>query len=172
MSQDYFYLHMQEDDGGIASSPEDNEFEFLEDLSGYDELPFKFILSGGPFQDYLLNDLSWPMFSEKFRKIAEPFLVNHPVQWITAKVEDSEGREHISYVLKFNETYDVLDKNKTIFSANDFVVKACLSLDKIKELEIFPIPGSSFRIIVSKDVKEEIERNGITGVYFSKVPVA
>jgi hypothetical protein len=161
---------MEEDDGGVAYSPKENSIVFLEDLKNVQKLPFIFTLKEGEFQDYLLNDLAWPIFSEKFKNILEHFLSNQDCQWINANIEDSKN-QYKAYVLKLNNKLDVLDKNKTIFAADDFVVKAVLSKEKIKNLNVFLIPGSDFRIVVSKKVKEEIEKNKLTGTYFSKVPV-
>lgn len=172
MNKEFYYLHMQEDeDGGVAYSPEDNDIEFVEDLNDFKEVPFVFNLRDGQFQDYLDNDLAWPIFSEKFKDIVAPFLPNLNIQWIKAEINDFNKKSYTAFILKFNFTSDVLDKDRTIFAANNFVVKAVLSREKVKGMNFFTVPGSDFRLIVSEDVKLEIEKNNLTGAYFSKVPV-
>ena len=172
MRKDYFYLHMKEDGGGAAYSPESNNIEIIDDLNKLRELPFKFTLKDGPFQDYLLNDLAWPIFSERFKNLLTNFLSGQNIQWIAAKITESQDKEHTAYVLKFNDKVDILDKDKTIYAENDFVVKAVLSEEKVKNLDVCLIPDSDFQIIISQDVKAEIERNRLTGAHFSKVPIA
>lgn len=171
MSKDYFYFHWKKDEGGIACSPKDNDIEFIEQLESYDKVPFVLIMEDGQFQDYLANDLGWPIFSEKFKRILEPFLTSNNVRWIPARIEDVNGEQYTAYILKFNEKVDVLDKEKTIFAGDDFIVKAVLSKEKIKNKDIFIIPDSDFQIVISENVKLKIEYNNVTGIDFSKVPV-
>ena len=172
MNETYYYLHMQEDDGGVAYSPKENNIVYLEDLKDTIELPFIFILKDGPFQDYLLNDLAWPIFSEKFKSLLDPFLPKEDIKWIGANIEDINKNKYRAYVLKFNNMADILDTEKTIFAADYFVVKAVLSKEKIRNKDVLIIPGSDFRIVISNTVKEAIEKNNLTGAYFSKVPLS
>jgi len=170
MCKNYYYFHWnREDDGGIAYSSDD-DVEFIEDLEGLTEVPFEFILRDGPFQDYLLNDLGWPILSQRFKKILEPFLSNEDVRWVTTIINDINRKQYTGYVLIFNTKRDILDKEKTIFATKDVIVKAVLSMKKINDLDVLIVPDSDFQIIVSEDVKSEIEQSKLTGIEFSKVP--
>ncbi len=175
MNKNFYYFHWKEDDGGIAYSPKDSNVEFIDELDNFDRVPFVFSLKEGPFQDYLSSNLGWPIFSEKFKNIIEPYLSRVSFRWIPATVADINGKKYTVFVLRFYDTLDVLNKEKTIFvddSIDDLVVKAVLSKEKVKDLDVFIIPGSEFRIIVSENVKSKIEENNITGIDFSKVPIA
>lgn len=173
MNKNYYYLHMVENNsGGIAYSPKNIDLIYVDDLNNLKQVPFIFSLKDGLLQDYLYNDLGWPIFSEKFKNLISPFLTNLNTQWITAKVKNEQEIEYTTYILKFNKKPDILDENKTIFGSNHSIVKSVLLRKKVKDLDVFLVPDSDFQIIVSEDVKLKIEHNNLTGMEFSKVPIS
>lgn len=180
MSKNYYYLHVNRDDeGGIAYAPDYIDTLYAEDLKDLEEVTFIFAFRDGHLQDYLQNDMGWPIFSEKFKEVITPFLANLDTHWVSVQIEDDKGNKHKYNVLKFNKKPDILNMIETIFVDVDdideldepLVVKAVLSKEKVKKLDVFIVPDSNFQIIFSEGVKSEIEKNSITGINFSKVPV-
>ena len=173
MNKKFYYLHMIEGgEGGTAYSPNDNDIDFVEELQNLKETPFEFILRDGVAQDYFNNDLAWPIFSGKFKALIDQFLAQDSFQWVKTVINKPDNKRYVAFILKSNKEQDVLDKDKTIYATDDVVVKSVLSQEKVKDLDLFFVPGSGFRIIVSEDIKSKIETQNLTGMAFSNVPIA
>ncbi len=99
------------------------------------------------------------------------------IDWITCKVFANKlSKEY--FILRFNKPLDVLDLVKTKFvGGTDLVINPCLSASKIMNLNIFTIPTSddlfkiNLMIFVNNKIKEEIQKQNISGVEFGNVKV-
>jgi len=93
------------------------------------------------------------------------------MQWFDTIIKDIQGESRVYYILHFPEQLNVLDRDRTIFAINDFVVKAVLSYDLISDQNVFTFPSAGRgRFIVSEKVKKNILKEKCTGVSFSIAP--
>jgi len=171
MKTKYYYLHINEDDGEVARAPLENKIEFVEEILDYSVLPFQFKVEKKCLQDYQSNDLSWILFSKKMYDIFIDYSSNK-FKWVSTSILDPILNKNCSYyVFCPLKDIDVLNVNKSIFAGNDFVVKAVFDVAKVKNLKMFFIPGSSFRLVVHEEIKEKIINCKCTGIEFSEVLV-
>jgi hypothetical protein len=170
----YFYISwIEKDNIKAARAPEGTlSFELAKEIKGKDELPFVIHLDDDEkLVDYLPNTIAWPLMSEKLKNIIIDHLTGKEgLSWIVARVRHGDF-EIKYYIPKFNQSLDVLEASKTIFAGKDFIVKAHLSLNKVKNYSFFPIPDLPFtsRIVVSEELKQKIEKSCLTGINFEKV---
>jgi hypothetical protein len=174
----YFYLSWTEDDLlGLepAKAPKGTlGYELEKELRGKHELPFTLSLDDDALLlDYLPNTLAWPLMSERLKNLISDILTgNEGLDWVSAKVSH-KGQILPYYVPRFLKQLDILDRSKTISAGkeNEAIVKAHLSLSKVKNLTFFPLPDWRINCsnIVSEFLKKKIEKAGLTGMRFSKV---
>ncbi len=169
----YYFLHCVEDIGGIGYAPadEDYEFFFMRDRLFSEWTPISFHLKDGGFVDYQPNDVGWSLCSKKLKDIiqqnASP---NDIIQWLEIVVIGPESERRNYYVLHFPESLDVLDKKKTVFAAENVVVKPYLDLESVGKHRVFKYQGTIKRFVVSEEVKAAILKADCIGIEFSKVP--
>ncbi|MFH6987912.1 imm11 family protein [Flavobacterium collinsii] len=171
-------------------------YELIPLLKGKQSLPFNFklkrIIEGKSdliiddnldeleeiWLDYLPNSFVWPLMSEKLRFVVQTNLVgNEHIDWISCKVK-SGNEERTYYILRFNNILDVLNMQKTSFvQGTDVIIKPVFSSSKINRYTIFSLPLShdlyqiTSGLYLSEKLKKEIEKEKLTGLDFSKVPV-
>lgn len=166
MNIKYYYLHFKDDDGGIAKARLDYNYPTQNEM--INEYFFK--VNKLP-QDYLANDLGWPLMSEFMMLHINEFLIEGNVIWKKIIVEYK--LKSINYFIPvFKETMDILNLEKSIFSKGNFIVKCHLSLEKISTYDFFNVPNSHLRLIVSLPVKLSLEKNMISGLDFSLCPAS
>ena len=167
-----FYYLSPADDCTVATLIEPEEIEFIDELMNYDtDKSVTFRLNGNATEGVLANNLGWPIVSARIKKIIETLLQNNEkVIWYKVKVL-SLKEEHIFYVPYFIKEDDVLDFENSIFAARGFVVKACISAKKTNGLQIFPVPSSDSRIIISKSIYNAIIQAGIDINHFETVAI-
>lgn len=174
MTKKYYYLHFVEDEGSIAVSLAEPPHEIVETKNGD---VIKFSVDGEFVEDYLANDLGWPLMSLKMKSVIDKFCAPHENQlsWQPASVTTDRGETIRFYIPKFLGDIDVIDREKSKVidgTLGEMIIKACLSLDKVKKLDFFPLPKSEIRLIVSDNLKKEIEKHQLSGVDFSKALTA
>ena len=82
----------------------------------------------------------------------------------------SRNNESYDYFfMHFSDCTDVLDKDKSIFLDGD-VVSPHISLQKANELPLICLRKLSPSVIVRDDVRDALEKNGITGIGFEDIP--
>ncbi|MEW6312983.1 MAG: DUF1629 domain-containing protein [Pseudomonadota bacterium] len=168
----FYYLHFREkDEGGVAYAPAHRPIDAIEQLDEKTDIPFIFYLQNGELQDYQANNLGWPLFSAKLKTSMEPLCDTKNVAWLEAIISDEAGKKHSYFVPRFIKEFDVLDKQKSIFGANNFVVKAHLDKEKVMGLDFFPVPGSTTRIIISDRIKKILVAGAFTGIDFGHVAI-
>lgn len=182
-----------------AFAPEGTKsvYELINDLDNMNELPFGLKLSklsvdkGGLkrdddlslldkiWLDYLPNDSATPLFSEKLKATIDSKLTGYEgVDWISVKV-NGNNEQRIYFLLRFKQSLDVLDFEKTMFiKGTDRIIVPCFLHSKIKRYTIFtkPSPGNLWKIpsaiYVSEELKKIIQKEQMSGLNFEKVRVS
>lgn len=139
------------------------------DLSGLEEL----------WLDYQPNNLAWPLFSERLKRIIENYLTGREeIDWISTIVKGG-NEERVYYIPRFNKTLDVLNLEKTTFvPGTDRIMKPVFSVDKIKSYSIFNKPSADglkkigHGVYTNEIVKKAIQQESLTGIVFEKTSVA
>ncbi|UOE49513.1 hypothetical protein MTO98_00315 [Mucilaginibacter sp. SMC90] len=197
----YFLLGGPNNSKAIASAfaPEGSKsvYELINDLDNTTDLPFELKLfrlsvqKGGLkrdddlssldkiWLDYLPNDSATPLFSEKLKATIDSKLTGHEgVDWISVKV-NGNNEQRIYFLLRFKQSLDVLDVEKTIFiKGTDRIIVPCFSHSKIKGYTVFtkPTPGNLWKIpsaiYVSQELKGAIQKEQMSGLNFEKVRVS
>lgn len=173
----YYYLSwFDKNNHKAARAPEGTlGFELAEKMNAKDQLPFVLELDDdAELLDYLPNTIAWPLMSEQLKDIiTENLTGKEGLSWITARVK-RQGTEIAYFFPRFAHNLDILEKSKSIVAGNDFIVKAHLSLDKVKNYTFFPLPDLQFtsRNVISEELKKKIEKLDLTGINFEKVSVS
>ncbi len=170
------FFEMSYDDnslGGIADAPD--EFYYNPELIIYELnfLPFSFELDNNIFEDYIMNNLSFPLMSSRLKQIFDKFKNTAPVfKWFNTKVQSKNKNHYFEYFLMaFATKPDVLDFDKTRFIDNDYIY-GFFSYKKIKSYSFFPQPRDlDGTLVVSEEIKNEIVKTNITGVSFTKADI-
>jgi hypothetical protein len=198
MSKYYFlsWKNSAQTASAIYNSEDQVAHELIPKLKGKNSLPFNFILKRIKegknkiiidnnleeleeiWLDYLPNGFAWPLMSEKLKSVIQINLMkNEHIDWIECKVNNG-NEERLYYVLRFNKMLDVLDIEETSFvSGTDVIIRPVFSFSKINGYTIFTLPSSHdlWRIpsgfYVSEKLKKEMQKEKLTGLDFSKVPV-
>lgn len=171
------------------------DYELIPELMSSDKMPFEFELKmlthskkgivitddtsslEKKWFDYQYNDLAWPIFSEKLMKIIDDNLdKSDNLSWIKCTINSNEEKKTY-FIPKFLKKPDLLDTNKTIYvPGTDHVIKPCYSLLKVQKYAVFPKPSAFWEIptsiIVNKQIKEAIIRQGISEIEFEEVLIS
>lgn len=174
MKSFYALAHIESDLLGVGYAPSDCGFDLLgEGKYGEGWETVTFILEDGGFADYQINDMGWPLCSERLKEIIESFRApEDTLEWLDATVITAGGEARKYYILNLPIRSDVLDRKKTIFAKGGFVVKPYYSLKNINGRRIFSYPSGEFTVIISDEVKNAIASANCTGIDFLKVPVS
>lgn len=170
----YFYLSWIDNKNvKVAKAPKGTlSFELAEKIKGKGELPFVLELDhDAELLDYLPNTIAWPLMSERLKElISESLTGQEGLSWIVARVKCGVN-ETKYFIPRFSRELDILEKSKSIFAGRDFLVKAHLSLKKVKNYAFFPLPDLPFtsRNVVSEELKKRIEQSNLTGINFERV---
>ncbi|MFH6987914.1 imm11 family protein [Flavobacterium collinsii] len=198
MSKYYFlsWKHKAQVASAIYEIEDQNDYELILELKGKKSLPFKFDLKRIKevkdgitidnnldeleeiWLDYQPNDFLWPLMSERLRSVVQASLAgNEHIDWVDCKVRKG-NEERTYYILRFNKILDVLNMEETSFvNGTDRIIRPVFSYSKIKDYSIFTKPSFQdlWRIpsalYISEKLKKEIEKEKLTGLDFSKVPV-
>jgi len=170
------YFEMTYDDqspGGNADAPD--EFYYNTEINIYklNSLPFSFLLDNNIFEDYIMNNLDFPLMSLRLKSVFDKYKSTAPsFKWLNAKVQSKNKKYFFEYFLMtFTTKPDVLDFEKTRFIDNDYIY-GFFSYEKIKNFSFFPHPRElATSLVVSEEIKNEIIKNNITGVSFRKAEI-
>lgn len=195
----YYSLNMADTPiGPVAYSPEHSllSFELIPELENKNQLPFDFTIKkvtetkkgivisenlndlSDIWDDYLPNNTGVPLMSLKLKAIIDNNVTEKEfIDWITCRVFGNNlSKEY--YILRFNKPLDVLDLEKTKFiEGTDIVINPCFSNSKVMGLNVFTIPTSdnlfkiNLMIFVNHKIKEEIEKQKLTGIEFGNVRI-
>ncbi len=198
--QKYYHIIYSEDEDetignvAIAHGEVPLPHELIAELEGLYTLPFDLELKklryhNGSFVeedldndilcDFPANNLGCPLMSSKMAEIIKQNLSGQEqIDWISAKIIVS-GKEVPFFIPRFNKELDVLDMEQTMFvPETDMVIIPSFSYNKIKFLDLFPLPSKGDNlwmittdIYISERVKVALEKEGVSGVTFDIVHV-
>jgi hypothetical protein len=137
------------------------------------ELNNCFSIENGIIEDYLANDIGWPLMSERMKIIFEQFN-SQGVHWIKTNVYDLRSANYYNYyVLGFKEKLDVINVEESSYDDSGLILVPVFSLDKIKYLDFFPQPDKyDLNIVISARLKSKLHMEKITGIDFSSTLVS
>ncbi len=124
--------------------------------------------------DFIGNIDSLPMFSKKMKNVIDNYLTSkNNIHWKEAKVDKFDGENRTYYLPWFNEKMDVLDNEKTTYKeieGHKLLFTAYYDYEKVKDLHFFHKPNTFYQLptafYVSEELKNEIEKQQLTGVEF------
>jgi hypothetical protein len=147
----------------------DNRFTFFYDPN-----------QGDKWTDYLSTDLGWFVISTKFKETLDRIGVTN-IQYIPVRiknvVDDSlVERYFVANICSLIDALDLENSDYSVFELDEnekvlSVRKYALKRNAIKGLHVFRVEKSQMAIFVSEKVKEEVERNKITGCDFLEVKI-
>ena len=170
MARSFYNLHLDDNEtGAVAEAPDDIDFSFYFNLHLHKDLPWEFIIDEGVVEDYLANDVGFPMLSPKLKKIFESYKTVGQ-HWTKATVYDSRTKEYLNYsIISYREKADVINTEETTYQPPGLILVPVFSLKKIGDLQYFPQPDKyDFNLVISGDMRMAMVSSGITGVSFSK----
>ncbi|OCA83656.1 Imm43 family immunity protein [Bacillus sp. FJAT-27986] len=129
--------------------------------------------------DYALNDLSLFIISPKFNTLLSKFALDN-IQMLSVILRNQKSNlliedfiianvlEVVDAINYEHSTYDVFDlDDDQVYS----FVKYAINRNEIYGKHIFKLKGAEQPIFISEKVKDEIERQGITGCDFLEVKI-
>lgn len=138
---------------------------------------FDFDLSeGDKVTDYICNNLSWFIVSDKFKRAIEYMSITG-IQYLPVNIINKNNGERLEdyYVANICNLVDCINMEKSEYIDCGNNIKLFISFvieeDKIEEKDIFRIKGSNTSIIVSDKIKDIIKVNKLKGFDFEKVEV-
>jgi hypothetical protein len=169
----YYRMFFLEDPKfGVAwtDSPTDIVLPYLGQVESW--IPPVLQLRDGEYPDYLSSSLACRLCSERLMNILQGCASeNDNLQWLKVLVRRN-GQEQVYHVLHFPSPPEVLNKQKTIFAGEDFVVKPVLCATAARDHQVFTYPkNEGLPLFVSQTVKNKIELAGCTGIEFSRLRI-
>ena len=128
------------------------------------------------WEDYLPNNLAWPLMSYNLKYIIEKNLTGlEGLEWVSVIVETKISSRNY-FIPKFKNKLDVLDIKNTIYvKGTDNIVKPAFEFEKVKNYSVFHKPGSYWKIpfafYVNENIMKQIRYQKIQCVGFEKVSV-
>ncbi|BCJ92616.1 hypothetical protein acsn021_01850 [Anaerocolumna cellulosilytica] len=130
--------------------------------------------------DYISNNLSWLIISEKFKKLLQDFKIGN-IQFIP--VVNVNNDKNIGYLVNVMSRVDAFDEKKSLCKKIKFnkngkeevylsVIKYVLAKENIGDMDMFKILGHDIPFFVSERLKTELLNTKITGCDFQKVNVS
>lgn len=158
---------------GFFEDKENRDFDVPDDGVITNWKPITLKLKDGPFSDYQANSAACRLCSMKLKSIIEEHKSpEDEIQWLPAVVKNEKDEKREYFVLHFPNESDVIDWGKSITIDKHFVVKPVFSLSKIGSRKVFNYPsGGAIVLLVSEDIKEEIEKANCTNLSINKVPL-
>jgi len=145
----------------------EDENSFPYDLFDNIKLHFKTV-DNIEYPDYQMIAFPWRVVSIKMHSILSNFANNELVYFHPINVY-TKGANFIQYfVVHFKKKLDVLHKEKTVF-AGRVPSKPIVIKDKLKGIDLFNYKEPNTSFCISQQVKEELEKNNITGCSYQKI---
>ncbi|HEY3300912.1 MAG TPA: DUF1629 domain-containing protein [Methylophilaceae bacterium] len=171
MMKNFFYLHSKEYKDTVCARAVNPHVKYIEQLKPDEVIPFHFEMSGKA-RDFQPEINCFPLMSVNLKHVLET--ANNATDFVWHQVTlVVNGQSLDYYVPHFFQIPDVIDRQATIFvgDSNDgSIIRACLSLDKVGDMEFFPMDKYYIRLVISERLRDELKRQKLTGVEFSGVP--
>jgi len=166
-----YFLVSPPEESEVALVLENWDIDFVNELNQLNE-KVVFKLENGQYCDVLANELGWPMFSQNLKALIGSIPSESvKVKWHEVKVL-AYNQVLTYFVPETTLEVDVLDNQKTIFGPNNFVVRPCISGNKAKGLNFFPIPNSDTRYVCSEYLIALAADTGVNINHFEEVYVS
>jgi len=138
-------------------------------------ITFNYDLSeGNVITDYICNDLSWLIISDRFKRTMEQSGVSG-IQYLNVNIIDKNNNESLGefYVANICNLIHGIDMDKSgyIDCGNNIkvFVTPVLKADKVLNYDIFRLIESETEIFISEKIKKIIEDSKLTGFDFTKI---
>jgi hypothetical protein len=129
--------------------------------------------------DYVPNDLSWFIVTDKLKSIIES-MKNNKVQYLPIRARSKDESEVLDlYLVNICNIVDALDLENSKYSVHEIdenekmisVQKYAIKGSMIKDIDIFRLKDHNMSIFISEKLKKAMEKNGITGCDYLEVKV-
>ncbi len=129
--------------------------------------------------DYVLNDLSWFIVTDKLKCIIES-MKNNKVQYLPIRAISKDGLEVLDlYLVNICNIVDALDLENSKYSVHEIdenekmisVQKYTIKGSEIKDIDLFRLKDHYMSIFISEKLKKAMDKNGITGCDYLEVKV-
>jgi hypothetical protein len=167
----YFYvlMHDDRDDLEVVDDYEMGNFDLTrlwhgESLVGGIPSEVRMTVSDGAPADYLGNPISWLLFSKRFSKLIEPYVVRH-VQFIPITLFSVKTNRPIRRYVVANPLgcVDAIQQREGQGSVN--IQDLALHADSIpKDMHLFRLSGQPTTIVFSQELFDVIAGKGIAGI--------
>ena len=171
----YYVFIRNEPDFALAKSSADPDLDRQLRAGGQvsDWSVRSYQLEEGVVIDYLPNSDAFRMCSDRLRDVLDHERGDGDVlQWLQAVVTDPGGGDLTYWVLHFPESPDVINRERSIFSGGDHMIKAVLDMELVVDHRVFSFPHNSVSLVISDSVRRAIGAAGCGGMEFSRVPIA
>lgn len=135
---------------------------------------------GNDETDYLANDLSWLIVSQKTKKLIEK-IESESIQFVKIKIVGKNNvslsnNYYLANPLSILDALDLENSKYDIFKTSNgvqviSVEKYALKLNKIKNSHIFRLKDETIPVFVSEKIKDLFERNKLAGFDFLEVKI-
>ena len=128
-----------------------------------------FTINYGDFPDYLGNDCSWCLCSEKLKKIMDNYANNADViRWLPVKILNGETFKTyyallIENYLEFDKIVNI-EKSKKLKDGKVYLPHFIYS--QIKDYDLFIKEDGGKSIFISQKLKDILEKENLTGLGF------
>lgn len=135
--------------------------------------------NGSKVTDYVSNNLGWFIISPKFKRVLEKIGVNN-VQYIPIEIREKSTKDIITgyNIVNIVGLVDGLNLEESVYKVlkvrnkeHISVTKPALDSNKLKGLHLTRVKNCIFATFVSNVLKNELEKNNITGCDFLEVKV-
>lgn len=161
---------------GTLYAPEEADIDLVRDAKpvlGWQNLIFT--LRNGLYAPYHMADIGANLVNEELKSVIEEFITpNYPIEFLPVKaISDEYGEKHY-YIMHFKIIFDVLDLDNSVYhyyeDGTKSIVKKCLDLKKVNDLNIFnSLPAINDIIVSDRLRKVIIKRNLNFGIVFSEL---
>ena len=133
----------------------------------------RLISDAKPIPDW--QDLGGNLVNEELKSIIEEFIIpDYPIEFLPVKAISEEYGEKQYYIMHFKIIFDVLDLDNSVYhyyeDGGKSIVKPCLDLMKVNDLDIFnSLPAINDIIVSDRLRKVIIKRNLNFGFVFSEL---
>ena len=134
-----------------------------------------FTLKNGLYAPYHMANIGGNLVNEELKSIIEGFIIpNYPIEFLPVKAISEEYGEKQYYIMHFKIIFDVLDLDNSVYhyyeDGTKSIVKPCLDLMKVNDLDIFnSLPAINDIIVSDRLRKVIIKRNLNFGFVFSEL---
>ena len=159
--------------GGVLYAPDNTIYPIARD--GINILNWKnltFTLKDGIYLPYHAANAGANLVDNEMKATIEEFIPYiYPIEFLPVKAQSDEYGEKDYFIMHFKIIFDVIDPTNTLYvEETKSILKMCLDLDKVKDLDIFNSRPEINDIIVSDRLRKAIKKRKLDfGIEFSQL---